>query len=161
MAIPGASFRSKNTVSDGKQKISLIHTHGVDGVKNSLAPNAGVARLAKLVVLFWREKAGCPIGLLPLAFSDIPRSWRGTDSSIEEAIDALLEAPEGDNGGECARDGRWSSSTSESSSSPIAKALFSSGTLLSVGVRGRVGLRILSTELFLWDSSPFSFFCWF
>lgn len=37
------------------------------------------------VELFWREKEGWPAGRLPRAFSDMPRSWRGTVLlSIEE-----------------------------------------------------------------------------
>jgi hypothetical protein len=49
-------------------------THVADGVKNSLAAREGAARLLKLVVLFCREKAGCPTGRFPLAFSDMPRN---------------------------------------------------------------------------------------
>lgn len=62
--------------------IRLVHrerwellTHVTDGVKNSFAPSIGVAFiLARLVMLFCREKVGCPTGILPRAFSDIPRS---------------------------------------------------------------------------------------
>ena len=91
--------------------------------------NAGPARLCRLVMLFWREKAGWPTGILPRAFSDMPRSWRGTESSTDDAmealLEALLEALEGDCIGDlCVSDGR-ASSASESSSSPIAKALSS------------------------------------
>jgi hypothetical protein len=103
-------------------------------------------------MLFWREKAGWPTGIFPRAFSDMPRSCSGTDSSMEDAMDALLEAPDGDCGGsiDCA------SSASESSSSPIVNALFSSGTLPRVGVRATVGLRRLSIELVLCVSAAFS-----
>lgn len=51
--------------------------------------------LLRLVVLFCRENAGCPTGIFPRAFSDMPLSCRGTDSSIDDAIEPLLEAPEG------------------------------------------------------------------
>lgn len=61
----------------------------------------GVTMLLRLVVLFWRENAGFPTGILPRAFSDIPRSCRGTESSVDDAMEALLEAPEGDCNGDC------------------------------------------------------------
>jgi len=86
----------------------VVLTHPDEGVKNSFPPKAGVvtAALLRLVVLFWREKAGCPTGRFPRAFSDMPRNWRGTDSSMEDAIDALLEVPDGAEGaeGECKGD---------------------------------------------------------
>jgi hypothetical protein len=137
-------------------------THVTDGVKNSFAPRLGVAlKLARLVVLFWRENVGCPTGILPRAFSDMPRSCRGTDSSIEEAIDALRDAPrEPPDGGGCTGIlgccGGLASSASESSSSslPIAKALFSSGTLPNDGVRAAVGLLRLSMDVCLDSSAP-------
>ena len=44
-----------------------------------------------LVILFWRENDNCPAGILPLAFSDIPRVCSGTFSSIEDVIDGVLE----------------------------------------------------------------------
>lgn len=31
-------------------------------------------RLLWLVMLFWRENVGCPAGIFPRAFSDIPRT---------------------------------------------------------------------------------------
>ena len=34
-----------------------------------------------LVVLFWRENERAPAGILPRAFSDMPRSWTGSASS--------------------------------------------------------------------------------
>lgn len=80
-------------ISNAKQNRNIL-THAVDGVKNSFVPNMGVAMLLRLVVLFCREKAGLPTGILPRAFSDIPRNCDGTVSSTDEAIDALLEAPE-------------------------------------------------------------------
>lgn len=50
-------------------------THVMEGVKNSFAPTMGVAlTLVRLVMLFWRENVDCPTGILPLAFSDMPRS---------------------------------------------------------------------------------------
>lgn len=137
-----------------------------DGVKNSFAPRLGAAlKLARLVVLCWRENVGCPTGILPRAFSDMPRSCRGTDSSIEEAIDALRDAlrdapREPPDGGDCTGDlgcgGGLVSSASESSSSslPMAKALFSSGTLPKDGVRAAVGLRRLSIDVCLDNSAP-------
>ena len=120
-------------------------------------------------MLFCREKVGWPTGILPRAFSDMPRSWRGTDSSIDDAIDALREAPRdppdgvdciGDLG--CGSGLVASASESSSSSLPMAKALFSSGTLPNDGVRAAVGLRRLSIDVCLESSAPFpSFRAWF
>lgn len=140
---------------------AIVLTQVTEGVKNSLTPRPGVGfTLARLVMLFWREKVGWPTGILPRAFSDMPRSCRGTVSSIEEAIDALLDAPrEPPEGGDCTGDvdcgGGLVSSASESSSSlPMAKALFSSGTLPKEGVRAPVGLRRLSMDVCLDSSAP-------
>jgi hypothetical protein len=145
-----------------------VFTQFKEGVKNSFAPRIGVAlTLARLVMLFCREKVGWPTGILPRAFSDMPRSWRGTDSSIEDAIDALRDAPREPPGGDCTGDlgcdGGLVSSPSESSSSslPMAKALFSSGTLPSDGVRAAVGLRRLSIDVCLDSSAPPSLRNWF
>jgi hypothetical protein len=137
-------------------------THVTEGVKNSFAPSMGVAfMLVRLVILFWRENVGWPTGILPRAFSDMPRSWRGTDSSTDDAIDALRDAPrEPPDGGDCTDDlgcgVELVSSASESSSSslPMAKALFSSGTLPNDGVRAAVGLRRLSIDVCLDSSAP-------
>ena len=142
-------------------------TQVAEGLKNSFAPRLGVVfTLMRLVVLFCRENAGWPTGILPRAFSDIPRNWSGTVSSIEEAIDALREAPlDGDCFGEdgVGSVGRFSVSASESSSSspPMANAAFSSGTSLRVGVRVTAGLRTLSMESDRIVSSPCSFLSWF
>jgi hypothetical protein len=68
-------------------------THAAEGVKNSLEPMMGVLMLARLVVLFCLEKAGWPTGLLPRAFSDMPRSCWGTVSSTDDEMDTLLEPP--------------------------------------------------------------------
>ena len=105
-------------------------------------------------MLFCRENVGWPTGILPRAFSDMPLNWSGTDSSTDDAIDALLEAPDGDCTGDRGGSGVRGSSASESSSSPMAKALSSSGTLPNVGVRDTVGLRKLSIDAVLWSSSP-------
>ena len=40
--------------------------------------------LEREVVLFCRENDGVFAGILPRAFSDIPRSWVGSGSSVEE-----------------------------------------------------------------------------
>ena len=131
-------------------------------MKNSLVAKAGPAALCRLVMLFCREKAGWPTGILPLAFSDIPLTWDGTESSTDDAIDALLEAPDCDGTGDLdGSEGRASSASESSSSSPIAKALSSSGTFPKVGVRATVGLRRLSIELVRVRSSPPSLRCWF
>lgn len=50
------------------------------------------AWLLRLVVLLCRENEGCPAGILPRAFSDIPRSCIGRGSSIEEETDGLRDA---------------------------------------------------------------------
>ena len=92
----------------------------------------------------------------------MPRNCKGTVSSIEEVIDALRDAPrEPPEGGGCTGDigrgGGLVSSASESSSSsslPIAKALFSSGTLPNDGMRAAVGLRKLSMDVCLDSSAP-------
>jgi hypothetical protein len=49
-------------------------THAAEGVKKSFAPGLGAATLMRLVVLFCREKVGWPMGILPRAFSDMPRN---------------------------------------------------------------------------------------
>ena len=136
-------------------------TQGTDGVKNSLVAKAGPAMLCRLLMLFCREKVGWPTGILPRAFSDIPLNWSGTDSSIDDAIDALRDAPADDCNGDWDGSGGRASSASESSSSPMAKAASSSGTLSRVGVRETVGLRRLSIESVLWSSSPPSLRSWF
>ena len=117
-------------------------------------------------MLFWREKVGWPTGILPRAFSDMPRNCRGTDSSIEEAIDALLDSPREPPGGDCIGDrvcgaGLVSSASESSSSLPMANALFSSGTLPSEGVRAATGLRRLSIDVCLDSSTPLSLRNWF
>lgn len=96
--------------------------------------------LPRLVVLLCRENEA-PAGILPLAFSDIPRSCSGTASSIEEDTDGVrdITADESDGVGFAVP-----SSSSESSSSPIENALFSSGMLLIVPVR--CGGRICSVD---------------
>lgn len=50
------------------------------------------AWLLRLVVLFCREKEGCPAGILPRAFSDMPRNCVGRGSSVEEEIDGFRDA---------------------------------------------------------------------
>ena len=45
----------------------------------------GTMWLLILPMLLTRENVGVPTGILPLAFSDIPRSCVGTALSIEEA----------------------------------------------------------------------------
>ena len=102
--------------------------------------------LVTLDILFTREKVGVPIGIFPLAFSDMPRSCVGTELSIEESTDGVRECRfEAEDMDGCSTK-LWSSSTSESSSSPIAKAPPSSGTLLRVGVMALVGLLRTSAE---------------
>lgn len=44
-----------------------------------------------LVMLFCLENDGCPAGIFPRAFSDMPRSWSGTLSSTLDETDGLLE----------------------------------------------------------------------
>lgn len=105
----------------------------------------GVARLLKLLVLFCLEKEGAPTGIFPLAFSDMPRSCRGTVSSAAEPTEAVRELLP-DCAGERRCGVRLSSSSPESSSSPMLNALFSSGTLLNVGGRLEMGLLRLSIE---------------
>lgn len=132
-------------------------THIAEGVKNSFVASDGVAALLRLVMLFVRENVGWPTGIFPLAFSDIPLTCSGTDSSMDDAIDAAREALDGDCGVSVAEG--TSASESSSSSSPIVNALFSSGTLPKVGVRETVGLLILSIEFVLWRSAMPSFRC--
>ena len=157
MAIQVASSQSEMISNILLVDRTSRRTHAAEGVKNSDAPNAGVAMLLRLVVLFWRENAGFPTGIFPRAFSDMPLSCKGTDSSTDDAMEALLDAPEGDCKGDCGVGAPCCSSLSDSSSSPIAKAPFSSGTLLKVGVRDRVGLLTLSIESARRGSPPVSF----
>ena len=142
---------------DGNDKSVRMVCNGKVGSQESIQwavgskPEVGdemvAAWLFRLVVLFCREKEGWPAGILPRAFSDMPRSCVGSGSSFDDEIDAFRESwAEGD---DC--EGVWSipcSSSSESSSSPTANAPPSSGTSLNVGVLALDGLRILSTELF-------------
>ena len=101
--------------------------------------------LVRLVVLFCREKEIWPAGILPRAFSDMPRSCVGRGSSVNEETEGVLElCIEGE---DCRGVGSSSLSSSESSSSPMAKAPSSSGTLLSFGDLAPCGLRVLSIEL--------------
>lgn len=95
-------------------------------------------------MLFCLEKFWEPAGILPRAFSDIPRSCVGTASStfeIEDARDGFSL------GSEC--DGVGRSSSLSSSSSPIVNVPSSSGTLLNAGGRECAvdGLLKLSAEL--------------
>ncbi len=117
------------------------------GSKPEIGDEMVAAWLFKLVVLFCRENEGWPAGILPRAFSDIPRNCVGNGSSVDEEIDAVRELwVEGD---DCEGVRSIScSSSSDSSSSPMANAPPSSGTSLSVGVLALRGLRTLSTELF-------------
>lgn len=96
-------------------------------------------------MLFCLEKLCVPAGILPLAFSDMPRSCVGTASS---RLDTTEPARDGFSlGSECEGVGR--SSSLSSSSSPIVNVPSSSGTLLNPGGREcpMVGLLKLSAEL--------------
>lgn len=117
------------------------------GSKPEVGNEMVAAWLFRLVVLFCRENEGWPAGILPRAFSDMPRTCAGNGSSVDEESDAVRESwAEGD---DCEGVRSIScSSSSESSSSPMANAPPSSGTLLNVGVLALSGLRTLSTELF-------------
>lgn len=117
------------------------------GSKPEVGDEMVAAWLFRLVVLFCRENEGWPAGILPRAFSDMPRNCVGSGSSVDEEIDAVRELwAEGD---DCEGVRSIScSSSSDSSSSPMANAPPSSGTLLKVGVLALSGLRMLSTELF-------------
>lgn len=117
------------------------------GSKPEVGDEMVAAWLFRLVVLFCRENEGWPAGILPRAFSDMPRSCAGNGSSVDEEIDAVRELwAEGD---DCEGVRSISCpSSSDSSSSPMANAPPSSGTSLNVGVLALSGLRMLSTELF-------------
>lgn len=98
----------------------------------------------RLVMLFCLEKLWDPAGILPRAFSDMPRSCVGTASStleMEDARDGFSL------GSEC--DGVGRSSSLSSSSSPMVNVPSSSGTLLNAGGRewAMDGLLKLSNEL--------------
>ena len=133
---------SKRHESQGAERL----THCADGVKPVLMLRAAAEWLLRLVVLFWREKVVWPAGILPRAFSDIPRTCRGTASSIDDDTEGVREW--WFEGEDCEGVG-WSScsSSSESSSSPMANVPPSSGTLLSEGTLALCGLLILSREL--------------
>lgn len=99
-------------------------------------------------MLFCLEKLYTPAGILPRAFSDMPRSCVGTASSTtDEARDGFSL------GSEC--DGVGRSSSLSSSSSPIVNVPSSSGTLLNAGARecAVAGLLKLSTELLVDSTS--------
>ena len=117
------------------------------GSKPEVGDEMVAAWLFRLVVLFCRENEGWLAGILPRAFSDMPRNCVGNGSSADEEIDAVREVwAEGD---DCEGVRSMScSSSSDSSSSPMAKAPPSSGTSLNVGVLALSGLRMLSMELF-------------
>lgn len=116
-------------------------------------PMTGELRLCKLVMLFWRENEGVPTGILPLAFSESPLSCIGT-SSVAEEIDAARELslevrllPRFRCCGD--RNAAVSSLSSDSSSSPIAKAASCSSGIsprLSDPLAADVGLRRLSRD---------------
>ena len=76
----------------------------------------------------------------------MPRSWAGRGSSVDEdkegSRDVCVDGDDCEGIGSISR-----SSESDSSSSPMANAPLSSGTLLKVGIRALCGLRMLSTEL--------------
>jgi len=84
-------------------------------------------RLCRLVTLFCRENDGWPTGIFPRAFSDMPLSCVGTASSIGDDIDSAIEPSieEATSVLDC-KGLETSSSSSDSSSSPIANALCSS-----------------------------------
>jgi hypothetical protein len=72
-------------------KATTLLTQAVVGIK-PLEDGAKTAdMLIWLVMLFCLEKEGCPAGILPRAFSDIPRSCNGTLSSTADEIDGLRE----------------------------------------------------------------------
>jgi len=89
------------------------------------------------------------MGILPRAFSDIPLTCMGTESSTDEEIDAARELlTEFLVGGLCIDLPCLSSSvSSSSSSSPIVKAPLSSGTVLIDGDRALTGLRAVSLDV--------------
>ena len=49
------------------------------------------AWLLRLVMLFCRENEGCPAGILPRAFSDMPRNCVGNGSSVDEDMEGFRE----------------------------------------------------------------------
>lgn len=112
-----------------------------------------IAKLLRLVLLLCLEKVSILAGSFPLAFSDNPRSCSGTASSTDSAIDGARECVD-------AAIDFVSVSSSESSSSPMAKVPPSSGTslndggllvgLLSISIEGALadaGLRILASSV--------------
>ena len=66
------------------------HTHGAEGVKPEVVGIIVALLLLMLDRLLTREKDVWPTGILPLAFSDMPRNCIGTASSIED-IEGVLE----------------------------------------------------------------------
>lgn len=97
--------------------------------------------LEMLALLVTREKDDVDAGIFPLAFSDMPPICKGSASSADSAIDVALELRD-----EAGGVARVICSSSESSSSPIANAPPSSGTLLNDGALTLVGDLILSVE---------------
>jgi hypothetical protein len=137
----------------GEDRMVRIVWRGRSGSQESSQAGEGVkpvvgvwmtgARDASDVELFWREKEGWPAGILPRAFSDMPRSWRGTAAaSMEEEREGVPESvgPEVE---DWEGVGARVASSSESSESPMVKGPSASGMCVRVGVRA-VGLKVLS-----------------
>jgi len=48
-------------------------------------------------VLFCLEKEDCPAGILPRAFSDMPRNWVGNGSPADDEMEGVRDVwPEGE-----------------------------------------------------------------
>ena len=103
--------------------------HTQSAVGSKVLGDEGFMVLLMLCEELTRENGGAPAGILPLAFSDMPRSWIGTVLSTDESTDGVLEGWNDVDEADGVAASGWSSA-SESSSSPTAKALSSSGTLL-------------------------------
>jgi hypothetical protein len=61
--------------------------HSAEGWNDPPLADVTVVRLCRLVMLFCRLNDGAPTGILPRAFSDMPRSCGGT-SSVDDDMDA-------------------------------------------------------------------------
>ena len=101
-AAPEAMFQSFENVSHKLHHLlrkKKLLTQGAEATKLPLFERGASAYLLKLVVLSWRENVGGPAGILPLAFSDMPRNWSGTASSTIDETEGVRD--DWDGAGRC------------------------------------------------------------
>jgi len=88
MVVRVTRFRSNRPVSAELYRcVAVTLTQSEVGAKSVPVESTVTLWLLRLVVLFCLEKDGCPAGIFPLAFSDIPLSCIGTASSTETSAE--------------------------------------------------------------------------